>query len=253
MEARRIYLLLGIVGTGRRDLLWRVAGTELDRDEKLGVLWPAGEWDRVEGMDVPPKLALSRWTIEGGKLRAQWPLGEENGVVFWVAPGSGNPADFIETVPAVLAAFGARIGQIVTLVDCGWFSTEPRLAPWYDCCIHFSDTVLLGRREGVGDRWVREYEASFRKKCLPCEVDLVQKDGRPRNPGILFSETPRRLSLFFDEIEPDPEDEEMPEAPVDPYLERDPSGQRRIRIPEIERIRRDHPGRDENGGGDGSP
>ncbi len=238
MRARRVFILLGLLGTGRRELLWRVALSELGHDERLGVLWPESEWDRVEGNEVPPKMDLARWVIEGGKLRTQWPSSDSENV-FWVAPGTGNPADFIETVPAVLKALGAELGQIVTLIDCGKLVAEARLASWYDCCIHFSDTVLLGGRDGVAERWMREYEESFRKKCLPCEVDLVQKGGRRRHPEILFSETPRRLSLFFDEIEPDPDDEEMPEAPVDPYLERDPSGQRRIRLPVVERILRE--------------
>lgn len=249
MNRRRVYLLLGLLGTGRWELLSRVGATELDRDERIGVLWPDVEWDRVEDQEIPPKLDLGRWGIADGKLRTQWPT-TDDGVVFWVAPGTGNPADFIEAVPGVLTALGAALGQIVTLVDCGKLVAESRLAAWYDCCIHFSDTVLLGGRDGVEERWIREYEESFRKKCLPCEVDLVQKGGRPRNPAILFSDIARRLSLFFDEIEPDPEDEEMPEAPVDPYLERDPSGGRRIRLPVVERILR---GMDPGGGSGAIP
>ena len=65
------------------------------------------------------------------------------------------------------------------------------------------------------------------------------KRGRVKNPDLILETVPRRISLYFDAEEEDwleEEEEELEATPVDPYLERLPSGIRRKTVPDIAKI-----------------
>ena len=91
--------------------------------------------------------------------------------------------------------------------------------------------------------------AHFHDKFYPCLFEMV-KAGRVKNPGLVLEPQARRMSHAFDAeqdwIFTDADGEEIDEqdetddedgveaAPeVDPYLERDATGRRAHRIPDI--------------------
>ena len=101
--------------------------------------------------------------------------------------------------------------------------------------------MLLGRREGVDNRWIKDFETRFRKLCYPCHIELVSK-GKSKNPVATLEPEARRVSLFFDELIPieddEFEDDEQPEdMKPDRYIERNESGQRVYPIPDIRKFR----------------
>ncbi len=234
MEAKVLNLLLGLTGSQRIDFLRQAAVFGAEVVGQVGVVWPEGETDPADGEPFPGKIPLTYWKIEDGNFKMRWPLESgAGGTVFLVASGEESPIDLIEVLPKLLNSLGARLGQIITLVNCRRLQDESRLESWYKACIHFSDIVLLGNRDGVEEKWMREYQKGFVRNSMPCHLDLVLKDGRTKQPMLLFSEEARRISLYFDDLEPDPEDPEMPEPPQDVYFEREPSGERRVRLPVI--------------------
>ena len=83
---------------------------------------------------------------------------------------------------------------------------QPKALAWFEACIHFSDIVLLNRREGVDNRWLRDFEAKYKKACNPARF-LLLKRGRVANPPDVLDPQARRLSLYFDELIPIDEDE----------------------------------------------
>jgi hypothetical protein len=127
--------------------------------------------------------------------------------------------------------------------------------------VHFSDVVLLSRREGVANKWMSAFRRAFEDQCMPCLFEFVKGDGRVKNPALLLDPAPRRLSQYFDasewdgldladiEIgESDDEDGETmrpiakteidpdDQPPVDPYLERKQNGRRAIELPDIRKF-----------------
>ena len=97
--------------------------------------------------------------------------------------------------------------------------------------------MLLNRREGVANKWVKDFEAGYRTQCCPTRFLLVKK-GRVANPFEVLEPEARRLSLYFDEhipIEADEfeEDALAEEIKPDPYIERLESGHRVYPVPDI--------------------
>lgn len=136
------------------------------------------------------------------------------------------------------------------------------LIPWFDACVHFSDVVLMNRREDVPNKWFSDYEGRFRKECYPALFDIVKK-GRVRNPAEILYPEPRRLSQAFDELSEAAAEEELPDIEfideivdetdvaaeagfdddddesdeaVEPYFERRLSGDRVRRLPDIKKF-----------------
>ena len=46
----------------------------------------------------------------------------------------------------------------------------------------FSDVVLLNRREGVNNKWVKDFEDGYRKQFSHCPLPNGNKKGRVANP-----------------------------------------------------------------------
>ena len=144
-------------------------------------------------------------------------------------------------------AQGAELGRIICVVDCGLAERNPGLLAWYDACIHFSDVVLLNRREGVPNKWVGDFQARYKDQRYPCVVKLCWAGSGALSAGP----SALRISQAFED-EPtwvvegdDPEDdsgedlvdgdeEEVEMVPVeDPYFERRPGGRRAKEIPDV--------------------
>jgi hypothetical protein len=127
-------------------------------------------------------------------------------------------------------------------------AAHPKASAWFEACIHFSDVVLLNRREGVGNKWIRDFQERHRKAALPAVFGFVKK-GKVENPAALLFPEARRLTKIFDRPESGTFVDEIPEMVieeggdlgpdpdaedgVDPYLERYEQGERRMRLPDI--------------------
>lgn len=168
-------------------------------------------------------------------------LPEADTYLFLSNPWS-SPADEVETFEEVVNAASLQVGRIIFVANTELLFKEPELDPWFEAAIHFSDFVLLNRREIVPNKWVDSYIERYEKACYPCPFERVKKN-RVRNPALVLDPTPRRLSHLFDEIDPvdamDWDEDQLPDEPVDlvrppdPYLQRRPDGGRAIALPEM--------------------
>ena len=158
--------------------------------------------------------------------------------------------DQIEAFKAWLALNNAELARALCVVDCRLAERHPPLLAWFEACIHFSDVVLLNRREGVENRWLSGFLEHFRSQHLPCLFETV-KAGRIRNPALILEPQARRLTQIFDEEQDwiftnaegdeideeditDDEEEEVQATPaVDPYFERRNGGRRVKELPDI--------------------
>jgi hypothetical protein len=247
-----VYVVLGAIGSGRREIIADLIDAGLDSDERAVVLLaanePADERDAKLGQVV-------RWRSLG-EAGLEVPDGAIEGAthVFFVTDGRGSPVDQLEAFKAWLPMSGCELARVFTVVDCQLAEKNKPLIAWYEACIHFSDVVLLTKREGVANKWMSDFQTLFKDKFYPCLFELV-KGGRVKNPPLLLEPEARRMSHLFDE--PDwvvngVDAEEMIETgedeaeegtklneevevtqAEDPYLERRLGGRRVIEIPDI--------------------
>ncbi|MCF3650797.1 hypothetical protein [Synoicihabitans lomoniglobus] len=244
-----VYVILGAAGSGRREVVADLIEGGVDASENVAVLLAANE------VDDPADAQLqncSRWhQTEDNAIAADWPAGAT--VVFFVMDGRASPVDQVEMLKPWVTSHGAEVGRVITVMHCGLAASNSRVVAWYDACVHFSDIVLLNRREGVENKWFSELKARYHKLCLPCLVEMVKK-GRVHNPALVLDSTVRRLSHWFDEdeqndwtaliaedsdtvIEDDADDDpdDMPDD-EDIYLARHPSGRRMKEVPDIAKL-----------------
>ena len=57
----------------------------------------------------------------------------------------------IEFALACALELAITIARVITIVNCELAEKHSALLAWYEACVHFSDIVLLNRREGVFD------------------------------------------------------------------------------------------------------
>lgn len=241
------YLILGATGSGRRELVADLIDGGLAGGDRPAVLLPAGEpADAADGKLPGP----ARWTWQGGTIEGAWPEGATH--VFFVTDGGLNPVDQVEAFKPWLEAAGGRLGTVICVVHCRLAEQHPPLLAWFEACIHFSDIVLLHRREGVANKWLSGFLAHFRDQFYPCLFELV-KGGGVKNPALVLTPQERRLSHYFDadqdwiftdrdgevveEEEATEGDEEVEATPEqDPYLMRLAGGRRVKEIIDIKRF-----------------
>lgn len=244
-----LYILLGVAGAGRREILLDLLQSGADVPEMPTAIYLAeGELPSPadEAIASHEGVTVHRWSLREEQLDAP-DVPEGTQTAFLLADGRGNPADLIEASLDWIERQPMNLGRILTVVDCGLVSRSPGAFPWYEACIHFSDVVLLNRRETVMNKWIREFQDYFHKACYPSLFEFV-KQGRVANPSRLLFPEPRRLSHVFDDLEEreadlpegvelelsgDFDDEDSEETTQDPYLARLPSGHRIKRLPDI--------------------
>ncbi len=239
-----VYLILGAAGSGRREVVADLIEGGLDATDRPAVLVEAGEAADPADARLP---GLARWTWHGEYLAGELP--KEAGAVFFITSGRTNPVDQVEAFRAWLEAQGGELARVITVVSCALAEKHPPLLAWYDACVHFSDVVLLNRREGVANKWVSDFRAHFEGQFLPCLFETV-KAGRVHNPRLVLDAQARRLSHVFDgddqwifhdaegeeideQEEVDDEDEVEASLEEDPYFIKDAAGRRQKRIPDI--------------------
>jgi len=249
-----IYVILGAAGSGRREVLVDLIGDGLDTDERAVTLLSADE----APSEYDAKLGtLLRWRWLGSdagglEIPGEVRMGATH--VFFVTDGRRNPVDQLEAFKAWFESSGAEFARVFTIVNCQLAEKHQELIAWYEACIHFSDVVLLARREGVANKWLSDFQTRFKDKFYPCLFEFV-KGGRVKNPPLLLEPEARRMSHLFDEpdwVVDGVDAEEMVETgdddaevgtelneevevtqAVDEYFERWQSGRRVKEIPEI--------------------
>ncbi len=235
-----VYLVLGASGSGRRQVLSDLIADGLGEADRPAVLLASGEAPDPADASLP---GLARWTPgPEGSVEAEFPSGASH--VFIVVDGRLDPVDQIEALKGWLGDRGRRVDIVLTVVHCQLAEQNPRLFPWFEACIHFSDLVLLNRRDGVSNRWIAEFREKFQKRFFPCLFEFV-KDGRVGNPALVLAPVVRRMSHVFDEdewvaVDEDDDEDELEDGEetemkqqVDPYLERRSSGGRFLQLPDI--------------------
>lgn len=232
-----MYLVLGAAGSGRREVLADLIEGGLGEADRAAVILAASE---AESPADARLAGPTRWRLlSDGSIEAEIPAGATH--VFFVVDGRRNPVDQVEAFKAWLDARSAEVARVLCVVNCRLAEQHPKLVAWFEACVHFSDVVLLNRREGLSNRWMSDFQARFHEKFLPCLIEFV-KEGRVKNPALVLAPVARRISHVFDEPEwvladadDDEEDDDVEVTPeVDPYLERRAGGRRIHELPRIE-------------------
>ena len=243
-----VYVLLGVPGSGRREILSDLLADGLAADDAPAVLLPAEEPESPADAGLP---RVARWRWDEGTIAAAPPKAVSH--LFILTAGRRNPVDQLEAFKAWFAAHRLELTRVICVIHGQLAARQPALLPWYDACVHFADVVLLHRREGLENKWVSGFLRHLESQRLPCILEQV-KAGRVRNPALILEPQARRVSQAFDpepewvftnaegeEIDPEEEpvddDEELTATPAeDPYFERRSGGRRVREIPDVAAI-----------------
>ncbi|MGF1483620.1 MAG: hypothetical protein ACFBZ8_04575 [Opitutales bacterium] len=262
------YLFLGASGSERRVLLAdSIEGASLDTQHTCVLLSDQEAQEPGPLAEMSAQLLSYVLTPSEGHQPPQMlapSLPEQTQTIFVFGDGRSDPVDLVEACRDWLKANSLGMTRVISIVHCGLFQQHPKLQPWFNACIHFSDALILSRREDLPPRFLGDFKQRLKKQALPCVLELARK-GRVDNPARLLEPETRRLSLVFDPADDsdadtqsfndDDEDGEsdscetsssahpsskaedaMPyslEGREDPWLERQPNGQRKRRLPDI--------------------
>jgi len=235
-----VYFIMGAEGSGRREVVRDLIDGGFDEDETVAVGWHDSEPEDPDAILLSQREATTIFQYDELSM-ASPPM--ESETIFLLAPGRGNPLDAVESFLDWLSATGHMLARIITVVHCRLVQEHPMLELWHQACIHFSDAVLLNRREDVPNKWFTEFRHQFEQEAYPCLFELVKK-GRVKNPALILEPQSRRLSLAFDtDIDAidmlDIDEDNLPEEPLDltrptdPWLKRLPSGHLERSLPDI--------------------
>ena len=246
-EKPLVYLILGTPGSGRRAVVADLIEGGLVETDRAAVLVSEGEKEATQAVSLP-RVDFWKWTGE----TIEGTLPEDATHVFFITDGRVNPVDQLEVFKAWIEAQGGELARVLCLVDCQLAAQNPPLLAWYDACVHFSDVVLLSRREGVENKWLSDFQTHFKKQYIPALFEFVKGD-KVKNPGLVLDPQARRMSHVFDEeqdwiftdaegeeIEEDEETEGDEEVEAtqeeDPYFVRLNGGRRVKDIPDVARF-----------------
>ncbi|PXA05208.1 hypothetical protein DDZ13_04400 [Coraliomargarita sinensis] len=237
-ERPLVYLIFGIPDSERRTVLFDLIEGGIPPSEDVLYFRPKSENNSPfdEQIEALENVSVVDWEVSDSKV-SHGPITAAPEKIIFLAPGDSDPADVAEALKAWISHNDCELGRIITVLNCSFLKEQEKSRAWFDACIHFSDVVLLSRRESVENKWLKEFEARYRKACYPCHIELVSK-GKAKNPAAVLEPEARRMSLYFDELIPIEEDEfddeEQPEdLKPDRYIERNESGQRVRPIIEI--------------------
>jgi len=232
-----VYIVLGSTGSGRREVLADLIGDGLGGGDRAAVLVSAGESADPFG---PGMVGILPWTLRpGAGVDAAFP--DDATHVFILLDGRMNPVDQLEAWKEWLDASGIGVARVLCVVDCQLAQANPALFAWFEACVHFSDVILLNRREGVPNKWIGEFRGRFERKFYPCHFEFV-RGGKVENPALILAPVARRMSHVFDgeewvaeedEEDQDEGDEVEMKPEEDPYFERRMGGRRIREIPDI--------------------
>ena len=236
-----VYLILGCKGTGQFQVVSDLIDFGTDKDERSALFYSIDDANDAEDEFSVRTRDVTRgaygWT--NGVLSLE--VGSEPDLVFVVADGLADPADFVEAFHAWLPESGCDLGRVMTVLYSELAIRKRETFAWFDCCIHYSDVVLLAKRENISNKEMKQFLDHYEEECFPCIFEYVKK-GRVASPKLLLETQPRRISRIFDvpEIFEDDEESEIEEEEVagdptkDHYLRRIAGGRRAHSLPRIE-------------------
>jgi hypothetical protein len=234
-----VYFVLGTPGSGRRGVILDLLENGREPGERSAVLVAEAEppSPRDAALAALPRVVVRRWAWPGTDFPDfRLPACD---TLFLVADSLADTVDQIEALKRWLAARGLQLARVLLVVDCQLASTQPGLRPWFDACAHFSDVVLLTKREGVPNKWLSDFRRHFEAECYPCHFIPLRKGGI-ENPALVLEPAPRRVSQYFEPEETiqieglvtdDEEPEEDEKLPEDPYIARRRGGRRARELP----------------------
>ena len=240
-----VYLVLGAAGSGRREVVADLIEDGLAAEHRAAIMLSEAEAPDPFDEKLPN---VSRWSWQEGVIAGTLPPDATH--VFFFADGRRNPIDQIEVFKAWLPAQGGQLARVFCVVNAQLAAKNPALLAWYEACVHFSDIVLLNRREGVENKAISDFLNHFKKQFYPCLYEMV-KGGRVKNPALVLEPEARRMSHVFDEEQDwvftnaegeeideqeeteDGDDEIEAKPEEDPYFVRHSGGRRVKEIPDI--------------------
>lgn len=240
-ETPLIYLILGAPGSGRRELLLDLIQNGLEKEARALILLSDKE---NNGFEFPKseKYTLGSWTWGGESIDLSIPEGFTH--IFLISDSQSNPVDQVEAFSKWLPNQELELARIITIVHAQLAFANKELMRWYEACIHFSDAVLINRREEIPQKWINEFINHFKKEeFYPCHFEQVKR-GTTKNPALILEPESRRISLIFDELpvleehemgDDDLDEEEDEGDEVDIYFQRLVSGRRKRQIPDIKK------------------
>jgi len=244
-----VYLVLGLPGSGRHEILANLVADAMADTGAITVYRAQGiktepEEPALARLAARPGLTITNYNFALGQfyIAAGAEPKTAPGTVFFLTDGRASPIDQMEAFPAWLSSRGWELSRIFVVVHCALAAKHPEVELWHDACIHFADCVLLSRREGVPQVWLQQFQKKFAALHYPCLFFHVKK-GHIQDTHLLLFPEARRISHIFDDIDPVDEleldEDNLPEEPFtlenkpDPYFERTPNGQRCLPVPDV--------------------
>jgi len=241
------YFILGSPTSGRRGTVLAALKNGCEEDEFCGVFVSAAEDRAVEDDQIYAlknvELFRYRDPEDSAKKIAELDT-EKYSKIFYVSDSTRNLADEIDDFKSIADAGGIRLARIWSVIDCSMLWRFPHECRDYaDALSHFADCLLLSRRAGVPNKAVAEIAERYEKMCRPHLTVLLDKNFAAPNFVELMVDETRRISMYFDEYDPEDElnldEENLPEEPfdlerkLDPYLEKTKNGLRLSPIKEV--------------------
>jgi hypothetical protein len=247
-----VYFLLGSPGSGRRAIVRDLIENGLAPEERALVLVAESEGASPadERLAKLKNVEVRRWQAKPGELPALETAGDAT--IFLLADSHASPVDQVEALKPWLASHQLELGRIFAVIDCQLAEKQPVLRQWFDACIHFSDVVFLGRREGVGNKWLSDFIKHYTDQYFPCHFVQVKTKGDLPTPLVWLDPAARRVSQYFEDdyvdlsdvvIETGDDEAEEGEPvqpgeddgiiPPEPYFVRQRSGRREREVPDI--------------------
>lgn len=240
MSAPLVYLILGCKGTGRFQVVSDLIEFGTAKDDKTLVFHSTAD---AENAEANLKLKSREAVVASFEVvddQFNLSVAEGTDLVFVVADGLTSPADSVEAFHGWLGESSCELGRVITVLHSELAIENKKAAPWFECCIHYSDVILLAKREKVNNKLIKSFQDGYADKCYPCLFQFVKK-GRVSNPSLILSPEPRRITRIFDIPEvfedDDPEDifeeETAGNFEKDIYQNRITGGRRELVLPEI--------------------
>ena len=233
-ECLKVYLILGSNDSGRRALLTDFVDS-LESESSILYFKHRDEIinDYDSSLESLNAVNTALWSIEGSKIKHE-SISVSPSSIFFIAPASIDLADVMEGLKGWLSKNDCQLTRIITVIDCKSLCENNSQNSWYEAAVHFSDMVLLNRREGVSEKWIKDMVTKKKKQFHPTRFELMKKN-RVNNPIDVLDTQAYRTSLYFDDLIPIEEDEFedlLPEdRKIDPYIERLTNGKRQKPIP----------------------
>lgn len=241
-EARPlVYLVYGLPKSGRRKIIFDLIEGGIPAAQKVLYFQPkdTAPCSYEDQITALQNVEVLPWELKENKITHGKILAAPEKIIF-LSPDASDPADCAEALKSWTEHNQCQVARLITVVHCRFLINQPKALTWFEACIHFSDIVLLSRREGVDNRWVKDFIDNYKKAFNPARFLLIKK-GRVTNPPEVLDPQTRRRSLYFDELialeEDEFDDADKPDdTKPDIYIHRLQSGQRAKPIPNIKNL-----------------